>query len=317
MGRPLRDTDPRKVHLISTRTAQAELLLVPDATLNSVIGGIIARYAEMYGIEIFAYCILSNHYHILCRAPHQSLWQFGECINKEISKRINKLLSRRGSFWGRRYDDQIAIDEVDALEGLLYVVTNPVKHGLVSRPEDWPGLTCFWQLRDEKARTYYFFLYTEYRKALSRSLARGEPLNRADFEIPHDLKLTPLPVFSHLSQPARKAKLDRLIKERVTDLVKERQAANLEFLGRKRVLSQPKTGAFPNKVSCSPRPRCYTKNPSASAKYRKEEKCREESYRQASRKYRAGQEGVLFPPNCLKPPMHHRPRKILLEFAPP
>ena len=71
-------------------------------------------------------------------ANHISL--FAENINREIAKRVNNLVGRAGSLWHRRFDDQVTVElGKDELEALLYILTNPVKHGLVTHAKHWPG----------------------------------------------------------------------------------------------------------------------------------------------------------------------------------
>lgn len=62
--RPLRDTTPGKVHVLTCRTRQSELLLVPNEKLNNCIGGIIAKYAQLHKVKLYAVTVLSNH--LLC-----------------------------------------------------------------------------------------------------------------------------------------------------------------------------------------------------------------------------------------------------------
>ena len=114
MGRPLRDTDPEKVHLITCRTARAELLMVPRPEITNIIGGVIAKYSSLLEIDLYAVIVLSNHYHLLAKAPKGNLSFFAENINREIAKRVNWHLGREGFFWGRRYDDQIVVEEYES-----------------------------------------------------------------------------------------------------------------------------------------------------------------------------------------------------------
>lgn len=41
-------------------------------------------------------------------------------------------------FWQKRFWDHIIRDECDFERHLDYIHYNPVKHGLVTKPEDWP-----------------------------------------------------------------------------------------------------------------------------------------------------------------------------------
>jgi len=307
VGRRLRDTQAGKLHLITCRTHQAELLLVPSPELNDLIGGIIALYARKYSITIYAVCILGNHYHLLVSAPEAKLPEFAASVNREIARRTNWLLSRSGSLWARRYSDQVTIKQVDALEGLLYVITNPVNHGLVTHPRHWPGVNAYWQVLGEKPRVYSFIYYTEYHRAKRRAECRGEIVRREDYEIRTPLHLQPLPIFSELSDKERIEKLGVLLEERTEEIVRKRRRDGKGFMGRREVLQQAKRGTFPREVKVSPQPSCYSKDPECIREHRAEERQKRAWYDVASERFRSGDYGVEFPPYCFKPPLHYVP----------
>ena len=310
MGRDLRNTDPNRVHIITCRTACAELMLIPDAELTETVGGIIAKYQNVYDITIYDGIILGNHYHFLVQAAEGALPSFAENVNREIAKRVNRLLLRQGCFWGRRYDDLITIEETDALEGLLYISTNAVKHGLVTHPRHWPGFKLYHQLRGAKPKEYRFINYTEYHRAKRIAANHGKYVHRSDYETIYTLEITPIPIFAGLSAEERHLKLDKLTEERTAKLVRERREAGKSFLGRKNILAQKRQGTFPNEVSKSPRPPCYTKNREARNEYREYKDQVRAQYSEASKKFRSGYYNAvsLFPPFCLLPPLHHIPK---------
>jgi len=79
--------------------------ITPSSNVKKLIGGIIARYQEFLQIEIYAYCILSNHLHLLIKSPNGNTDEFCENVNREIARRLNWKHHREGQFWSRRYDD--------------------------------------------------------------------------------------------------------------------------------------------------------------------------------------------------------------------
>ena len=304
--RPLRDRTPDKLHLITCRTRGAELLLVPRGELNNCIGGIVAKYAELYGVKLYAICVLSNHYHLLVSSSNGNLSLFAENVNREISKRVNRMLGRKGSLWGRRYDDQVVIEAKDGIEGLLYVLTNPVRHGLVTHPKLWPGVTSYWQSLGAAPKSYRFLNYSEFSKAKRRAKLSGKYVRAAEYETEHVLRISVLPELEGLPV----TEIAEKIEARTQQLVVERKKASLGFLGRKNVLAQPHSGTFPKDSSQSPRPAAYTKCLKALARFKEELKLIRAAYTEASIKYRLGQEGVCFPPFCFLPPRHHLPKLI-------
>ena len=107
MPRPLRDLAPENYHLVTVRTEEARIWMVPEKKLNSTIGGVIARYQEVFGIIIYTFCILGNHIHMVLKAKDQNLDEFMENVLREIARRVNWHNKRHGHFWSRRYDNQV------------------------------------------------------------------------------------------------------------------------------------------------------------------------------------------------------------------
>lgn len=299
-----RNTDPKYLRHISIRTEGAALLLLPDAWVNQIVGGVLARYQEAFSIIIYAYTVLGNHIHLLARAPQGNLWAFEQAVNREVAKRINRLRGISGHFWGRRYDEQIAPEDADALEAFLYVICNAVSHGLVEHPLLWPGLSCYAQALDGKPRTYRFVDYTAYGRACRRAKNRGKRVCIKDYETEHTLTLTPLPQFEALSEEERGKVIKKLVGDRVKRIKEERSGQGKGFLGREKI-QQQKWSSVPREVKRLKRPLCYTKNWQTKKEFMAWYFPWLESYREASRRYRSGERLVDFPEHCLMPPHHY------------
>lgn len=301
MTRPLRDKDPSLYRLITIRTDEARLWMIPTRKMEKLLGGIVARYAFFLRIDVYAYCFLGNHYHLLIRAPLGNTDEFCENINREIARRVNWKNHRVGNFWHRRYDDLIILSEEDMLEAFLYITTNPVKHGLVEHPRIWPGLNSYHQSLSERSRTFTFYYY-------SASTPEAQVCK-------YDLKLTPLPHFEELSAKCRQQKIAALIEERVAYIVSHRRANNQGFLGLAGVLSTT-PGEIPQNVSRSPRPPAYSKNAALLREARIIRRELRARYREISRRYRMGDFLAQFPEFTFKPPLHRRPRQAPFVVIP-
>lgn len=299
MGRPLRNRDPFIYRVITIRTDGAHLWMVPSKRTNNILGGVLARYAEIFGIEILAYCFLSNHYHLLIRAPLQNADEFQENVNREIARRMNWKLRRRGNFWERRYDDQEVISEEDLLEAFLYISTNAVRHGLEAEPSLWPGLNSYEQSLTEKPEHYPFHHH---------SAAEGQ--EKITY---HSLKLTILPQFVALAKEERTSLIQNALEDRTKMLVESRKASGLSFLGARAVKEQNPLST-PRTISRSPRPPCYTKDKNLRRQFRLQDRLRHTLYSEASMRFRLGDLHVVFPAFTFKPPLHRKPR--LIPFHP-
>ena len=295
MPRPLRDLAPENYHLVTVRTEEARIWMVPQKKLNSTIGGIIARYQELFGIIIYTFCILGNHLHMVLKAQDQNMDEFMENVLREIARRVNWHNKRRGHFWSRRYDDQVIKREEDLLEAYLYVTTNAVKHGLVSKISYWPGLHCYDQIMCEGERSFPFV-------QRSKEDEKGNPSVSY-----HTLKLSVLPQHEGMQKDKRLSLIRELIREREQEIAKKRKENGEGFLGVKAIKSQP-AGRVPLSVSYSPRPVCYTKDSQTRREYRAQRRLFKERYAEASESFRGGKLDTEFPPHCFKPPLHRKPK---------
>jgi REP element-mobilizing transposase RayT len=92
-------------------------------------------------IEIHAYCVLSNHFHLILTDPHGRLPDFQRVLDGLVARATNALLGRRESFWDPdSYNATRLEDPESVFEKMAYVLANPVAAGLVRRGADWPGL---------------------------------------------------------------------------------------------------------------------------------------------------------------------------------
>ncbi len=93
-------------------------------------------HGERY--ELIAWTIMPNHVHVLITEYEGfSLSSVVQSWKSYTSKQVNKLLGRRGTLWQREYYDRYIRDLNHFFKVLYYIDFNPVKAGLVAKPEDW------------------------------------------------------------------------------------------------------------------------------------------------------------------------------------
>lgn len=92
---------------------------------------------KRYGLVVAGYVLMPEHVHLLVGEPLKSLLATALQVLKQQTSRK---LKRRGEvrFWQRRYYDFNVHNEEKRIEKLRYMHRNPVKRGLVEKPEDWP-----------------------------------------------------------------------------------------------------------------------------------------------------------------------------------
>jgi putative transposase len=89
------------------------------------------------GLVVAGYALMPEHLHLLVGEPRRSSPSVAlQVLKQETSRKLKP----RGEvqFWQRRYYDFNVWSEEKRVEKLRYMHRNPVKRGLVAKPEDWP-----------------------------------------------------------------------------------------------------------------------------------------------------------------------------------
>ena len=86
-----------------------------------------------YEFCVMGYVVMPEHVHMLLSEPaHDPLFKAIHALKLSVSK-----LSRQHPFWQARYYDFNVFTARKHVEKLRYIHRNPVRRGLVQRPEDW------------------------------------------------------------------------------------------------------------------------------------------------------------------------------------
>lgn len=95
-------------------------------------------------IELYSFCIMSNHVHVVLRLLNDteienpwSLDKFMQSIKSFSAKKCNTLLGQEGRFWQEESYDRLVRDDVELRRILIYILNNPVKAGLCQQMKDW------------------------------------------------------------------------------------------------------------------------------------------------------------------------------------
>jgi REP element-mobilizing transposase RayT len=293
MPRPIRMLNPSEIFFVTARCFQRRFLLRPSQETVEVLGGVLARSVRVHGVELFAFSVISNHLHLIVRAPRGNLPRFMQYLLTNISKKIGKLVRWRGSFWERRYSAEPILDETALLERLTYVLSHGVKEGLVRRCRDWPGLSCL-RLLDGRPRAFRWFNWTRRASGNSRRAVR-EALDDRWAE-PELLRLTPLPN-AGLRKPGA---LRRFLRKAVKAIESKARREHPRVLGGSGVLNQ-RPHAEPGPSVRRPRPLCHTSIPKLLAAFREQYRGFVDAFRRASIRWRNGDSTAAFPEPAIKP----------------
>jgi REP-associated tyrosine transposase len=139
-------TAPRQVlpgttYLVTRRCSERRFFLRPSRLVNEIFCYVLAVAAERYGLFVHAFCVLSNHYHLVVTDPDARLPEFHRYLDGLVARATNCCLGRWESFWDPNSYSAVRLESApDILEKMVYVLANPVAAGLVRDGCEWPGL---------------------------------------------------------------------------------------------------------------------------------------------------------------------------------
>lgn len=102
--------------------------------------------AELYDWQLQAWAIMSNHYHFMADSPNdaQSLHRLIRHLHSVTAREVNRLDATPGrKVWHNFWETHLTFHE-SYLARLNYVHRNPVKHRLVTVPEQYQWCSAAW-----------------------------------------------------------------------------------------------------------------------------------------------------------------------------
>jgi putative transposase len=107
--------------------------------------GLLADAVEHFEWECYAYCLITNHYHLVIEADRDKMSDGFQMLNGIHARSFNGRHKRWGHLFGDRFWCRVVAEE--RLENTCrYVMANPVRAGLCEGISDWPWSACRYDL---------------------------------------------------------------------------------------------------------------------------------------------------------------------------
>jgi putative transposase len=88
---------------------------------------------KWYAYYVVAFVVMPEHVHLLISEPERkTLPVVIQMLKQSVSRKFGE-----GRFWQVRYHDELVHDQDHYTQAIRYIHRNPVKRGLVQRPEHW------------------------------------------------------------------------------------------------------------------------------------------------------------------------------------
>lgn len=99
---------------------------------------LLARHSATRNVDVLAYCLMPNHYHLLARANEvNAIPRLMQAVNGQYATYLHGRLVRSGRLWQNRYYSCV-LQHTHLLAALRYVELNPVRARIVDNPFRYP-----------------------------------------------------------------------------------------------------------------------------------------------------------------------------------
>jgi REP element-mobilizing transposase RayT len=136
MSRPLRLEFSGALYHLTSRGDRREAIYEDDVDRTSFLG-VFASVIEQFNWTCYAYCLMSNHYHLLVQTPDGNLSKGMRQLNGVYTQTYNRRHHITGHLFQGRYKSILVDEDNYLLELSRYIVLNPVKAGMVKHPGQW------------------------------------------------------------------------------------------------------------------------------------------------------------------------------------
>ncbi len=130
MARPLRIEFPGAWYHVMNRGAGRHWIYKYDKHYHYFLS-LLADVTERYRVEVHAYCLMSNHYHLMLHNPDGNLQRIMRHINGVYTQYFNRTERTDGALFRGRYKAILVDAETYWLALSRYIHRNPLEAGLV------------------------------------------------------------------------------------------------------------------------------------------------------------------------------------------
>ena len=130
MSRPLRIEYPGAWYHVMNRGKRFEKIFTDDTDYEMFLE-LLKDASETWKVNIAAYCLMSNHYHMLLQTPDGNISRTMRHINGVYTQRFNRKHGQDGQLFRGRYKSILVSGDSYLLQLVRYIHRNPIKAGLV------------------------------------------------------------------------------------------------------------------------------------------------------------------------------------------
>jgi len=137
MSRKAREKSSTGIYHVILRGINGQIIFKDNEDYKKLIQTI-NEYKEISGYEIYAFCLMNNHIHLLMKEGKEDLGIVFRRIGASYVYWYNKKYKRRGHLFQDRYKSEPVEDDEYFLTVLRYIHQNPIKAGIETNISKYP-----------------------------------------------------------------------------------------------------------------------------------------------------------------------------------
>jgi putative transposase len=123
-------------HIMARSISEVELFKTDEDKKKYMV--LIKEYQKVYNFKVYAYCIMSNHIHLIVDCNGADISKIMHSINFKYARYFNELHKRHGHLFQDRFKSKIVGDYRYLIALSAYIHNNPLDvRGYENNPEDY------------------------------------------------------------------------------------------------------------------------------------------------------------------------------------
>jgi putative transposase len=136
MTRPLRIDYPNAWHHVMNRARRGTDLFVEKTDYQQFID-LLKQTAALFNVNVVAFCLMPNHYHLVVQTPHANLSRCMRQLNGVYTQKYNVQHGCDGTLFRGRYRSVLVDADSYLLQLVRYIHRNPLKAGIMKRLDQY------------------------------------------------------------------------------------------------------------------------------------------------------------------------------------
>lgn len=137
MPRRAREKSNTGIYHVMLRGINGQIIFKDNEDYEKLIQTI-SKYKEICGYEIYAFCLMTNHIHLLIKEGKESLGMVFRRIGASYVYWYNRKYKRNGHLFQDRYKSEPVEDDKYFLTVIRYIHQNPLKAGIEKNIAKYP-----------------------------------------------------------------------------------------------------------------------------------------------------------------------------------